>query len=158
MSFNSHHVFESCCLPNVEFTRFRSKEQVIPIPYHTTRWEIRNKLISLKQLSWWLQHAYWNTSGDFLNRISHRDARSNILTTLSPPQVHSLLPSIEREKVSETNQRGSYSFPSPYLAMVNLGMRLCVCHSNWRVKLYCGSCECEDGPLTSKTARIWVRK
>ena len=63
--------------------------------------------------TWWLQHAYWNTSGDFLNRISHRDARSNILTTLSPPQVHSLLPSIEREKVSEYQPEGVILVPKP---------------------------------------------
>lgn len=36
--------------------------------------------------------SYRNTSGDLFDSISHRDARSSILTTPSPPQVHSLLP------------------------------------------------------------------
>ena len=149
-------------------------------PFHTIQLDGRTEYsitLKLEQLSWWLQHTYWNTSGDFLNRISHRDARSNILTTPSPPQVHNLLPSIEREKVPEYqpervivhNCKALTSFPSPCLAMLNLGMRLCVCHSNWRVKLYCGSCDCgstwtilrlmlEDSPLTCKTARMWVGK
>ena len=40
--------------------------------------------------------SYRNTSGDFFDSISHRDARSSIRTTPSPPQVHSLLPAAVR--------------------------------------------------------------
>ena len=47
-----------------------------------------------------------NTSGDLFDSISHRDARSSILTTPSPPQVHSLLPATVR------GQEGNhYSIP-----------------------------------------------
>lgn len=78
-----------------------------------TTWWLQHGGCNIVAATWWLQHAYWNTSGDFLNRISHRDARSNILTTLSPPQVHSLLPSIEREKVSEYQPEGVILIPKP---------------------------------------------